>query len=119
MGYTPDVSMKASDGQGDRCQAAVAPNTHNTSFVAEPHMALSIMVHGGHWGLLASIFQLVHCTAGKVMHVQIAAHSSSNIPPYLHDQQAMLKQYELGRHLSTVNVCYEQIMAEQCVPGRP
>ena len=63
--------------------AAVTPHSHCTPLVPQPDMTLCIMVHCGHCRILASILQLCEGVFCQVKHVQIAADSTSNVPPDL------------------------------------
>lgn len=75
--------MEAFDGQCDRREAAFAPHPHHTPLVPKPDMTLTIVVHVRHWRLSSCIFKLNDSISGQVVHVQVAPHSSSNVPPNL------------------------------------
>jgi len=82
--YAPDLSMEALDGLRDRREAAFAPHPHHTPLVPKPDMTLTIVVHERDRRLSSRIFKLNDSISGKVVHVQVAPHSSSNVPPNLH-----------------------------------
>lgn len=75
--------MEAFDGQRDRREAAFTPHPHHTPLVPKPDMTLAVMVHERHRRLFSCIFKLSDSISCKVVHVQVAPYSSSNVPPNL------------------------------------